>query len=213
MIELKNLSIGYDNEPILTGINYTFEDNKIYGILGKSGYGKTTLLRTLCGLLKPIDGEILIDGKPFRNAREDKIYMMFQNYTSFDWLTCLENVTIVKKIAEGKVTEKNIATATEIMKLVGLGEKLDWYPTQLSGGQKQRLALARTIFMNPAVVLMDEPLSALDEKTRADMQQLIKNDHDHDKNIIIMITHSTEEAHKMCDVVINIEKGDLQNGT
>lgn len=206
MIELKNLIIGYDKDsPILSNINYTFEDNKIYGILGPSGYGKTTLLRTLCGLLKPISGEIVIDGQPFKNARDDSVYMMFQNYTSFDWLSCLDNVLIVKKI-KGPVTDKNRETAKKILELVGLGEKIDWYPTQLSGGQKQRLALARTIFMNPKVVLMDEPLSALDEKTRADMQQLIKNDHDHDKNIIIMITHSSEEAHKMCDVVIDITK-------
>lgn len=206
MIELKNLTIGYEkNHPILQNINYTFENDKIYGIIGPSGFGKTTLLRTMCGLIKPLGGEILIDGNPFRNAKEDGIHMMFQNYTSFDWLTCLDNVLIVKKI-KGKITEKNIKTATEILNLVGLGEKLDWYPTQLSGGQKQRLALARTIFMDPTAVLMDEPLSALDEKTRADMQQLIKNDHDHDKNIIIMITHSTEEAHKMCDEVIEIQK-------
>jgi ABC-type nitrate/sulfonate/bicarbonate transport system ATPase subunit len=204
MIELKNLTIGYDKTPILSNINYVFEDNKIYGILGKSGFGKTTLLRTMCGILKPISGEILVNGKKFTSAREDGIYMMFQNYTSFDWLNCLENVLIIKRI-NGKVTEKNIKVATELLRLVGLGDKLDKYPTQLSGGQKQRLALARTIFMDPAVVLMDEPLSALDEKTRADMQQLIKNDHDHDKNIIIMITHSSEEANKMCDVVINIE--------
>lgn len=205
MVELKNLTIGYDKTPILSNINYTFEDDKIYGILGRSGFGKTTLLRTMCGILKPISGEILVDGKPFKSAREDGIYMMFQNYTSFDWLNCLDNVLIVKKISNGKITDKNIKVATELLKLVGLGDKLDKYPTQLSGGQKQRLALARTIFMDPAVVLMDEPLSALDEKTRADMQQLIKNDHDHDKNIIIMITHSSDEAEKMCDVVINIE--------
>jgi len=206
MVELKNLSIGYEkNNPILTGIDYKFEDDKIYGLIGPSGFGKTTLLRTMCGLLKPLAGEVLVNGNPFKNARDDKIYMMFQNYTSFDWLTCLENVLIVKRIG-GNVTEKNITVAKEILKLVGLGEKFDSYPTQLSGGQKQRLALARTIFMEPAVVLMDEPLSALDEETRANMQKLIKNDHSNDKNIIIMITHSKDEAYKLCDKVIEIEK-------
>jgi ABC-type nitrate/sulfonate/bicarbonate transport system ATPase subunit len=206
MIELKNLCIGYDKDtPIINNINYTFEDNKIYGVLGPSGYGKTTLLRTIAGLLRPISGQVLIDGKPFRNPREDEIYMMFQNYTSFDWVTCTDNVLVAKSIRSG-ITDKDRQNAKNILESVGLGDKLDWYPRKLSGGQKQRLALARSLFMSPKAILMDEPLSALDEITRSDMQNLILNDHTNDKNIIIMITHSSEEAKKMCDVIIDITK-------
>ena len=206
MIELKNLSVGYEkNNPIIQNINYVFKDNKIYGILGPSGYGKTTLLRTIAGLLRPVSGQVLIDGKPFKNPRENEIYMMFQNYTSFDWVTCIDNVLVAKSIRSG-ITDKDRQNAKDILESVGLGDKLDWYPRKLSGGQKQRLALARSIFMNPKVILMDEPLSALDTKTRTEMQELILNDHKQDKNIIIMVTHSPEEARRMCDVIIDIEK-------
>ena len=212
MIELKNLTIGYSKSiPLISDVNYTFEDNKIYGILGKSGYGKSTLLRTIAGLQKPLNGEVIIDGNIVKNARTSGAYMMFQNYTCFDWLKCLDNVLIAQKV-HGKISEKDIEDAKKWLNAVGLGNDLDKYPTQLSGGMKQRLALARTLFMNPKVVLMDEPLSALDEKTRAAMQNLIMEDHSHDKNIIIMITHSHEEAERVCDVVIDFEKGGFKNG-
>lgn len=206
MIELKNLTIGYDRDsPIIKNINYTFESNKIYGIIGESGFGKSTLLKTICGLLKPLLGEVLIDNKPLKGARENNIYMMFQNYTSFDWLTCIDNILIAKEI-HGKITDEDRKNALIWLKSVGLQEKVDKYPSQLSGGQKQRLALARTLFMSPYAVLMDEPLSALDEKTRSDMQDLIMEDHKKDKNIIVMVTHSLNEAEKMCDEIIDISK-------
>lgn len=206
MIELKNLTIGYEEyNPVLRNINYTFEDNKIYGILGKSGYGKSTLLKTICGLLDPLDGQVLINNKPLVGARENNVYMMFQNYTCFDWLSCIDNILIAKKI-KSEITREDINSALKWLDRVGLLEKKDNYPTELSGGQKQRLALARTLFMGPDIVLMDEPLSALDEKTRKDMQDLIIQDHKNDKNIIIMITHSKEEAERVCDVVIDITK-------
>lgn len=212
MIELKNLSIGYSRDtPLMTDVNYVFDDNKIYGILGKSGYGKSTLLKTISGLLKPISGEVIINKNVVRNARTSEAYMMFQNYTCFDWLKCLDNVLIAKKVHDS-ITMTDIQNAKKWLNAVGLGNDLNKYPTQLSGGMKQRLALARTLFMNPKVVLMDEPLSALDEKTRTAMQNLIIEDHKHDKNIIIMVTHSHEEAEKVCDVVIDFSKGGFNNG-
>jgi len=213
MIELKNLSIGYSKDtPLMNNVNYVFEDNKIYGILGKSGHGKSTLLKTIAGLLKPISGEVVIDNNIVRNARTSEAYMMFQNYTCFDWLKCLDNVLIAQRV-HGPVSMADAEDAKKWLNAVGLGNDLDKYPTQLSGGMKQRLALARTLFMNPKVVLMDEPLSALDEKTRLSMQDLIMDDHNHDKNIIIMVTHSHEEANRVCDVVIDFEKGGFKNGT
>lgn len=203
MITINNLYTGYEkSKPLLTDFNYVFE-NKIYGILGESGCGKTTLLRTIAGLIKPLSGEIIIDGNKVKNASNNNVYMMHQNYTSFDWLTCIENVVIARKINQ-KVTNKDYQNAREFIKHVGLEGYEDKYPKQLSGGQRQRLALARTLFANPQTILMDEPLSALDETTRHEMQDLIVALHRGSKNTIIMVTHSKNEAKKMCDVIINL---------
>lgn len=205
MIKLNNLCTGYSRDkPLLINFNYKF-DNKIYGILGESGCGKTTLLRTIAGLTKPLDGEVFINNKKVMKANKSNVYMLHQNYTCFDWMNCLENILIAKKIKEN-VTDKDIDIAKQLLKRVGLYEHINKYPSQLSGGQRQRLALARTLFMNPQILLMDEPLSALDETTRAEMQNMIIAMHNKLHNTIIMVTHSKAEAEKMCDVIINLKR-------
>lgn len=202
MIELKNVYTGYDKKnPLLKNFSYNF-DTKIYGILGPSGCGKTTLLRTIAGLTKPLSGQVLIDGEVVTKASKNDVYMMHQNYTSFDWLKCLDNVLLAQKV-KGRVTKEDVEHAKEMLSLVGLQGSENKYPKQLSGGMRQRLALARTLFVNPGIILMDEPLSALDAHTRRDMQGLIMQKHAETKNTIIMITHSKEEAEKMCEVIIN----------
>ena len=204
MIEAKNLTTGYSKDkPLKQHFNYTFEDNKVYGILGESGCGKSTLLKTIAGLIYPLDGEVHIDGKILQRADKNDIYMMHQNYTSFDWLTCIDNILITEKVKHNRTTDEKRKNALCFLDKVGLKEYADKYPTQLSGGMRQRLALARTLYMKPSIILMDEPLSALDEDTRADMQDLILDIHKETKNTIIMITHSKEEANKMCDTILN----------
>ena len=203
MIVVNNLYTGYERaSPLLKGFNYQF-DNKIYGILGESGCGKTTLLRTIAGLTKPLSGEVLIDGVKVTKPNKSGIYMLHQNYTSFDWLTCIDNVLIAKKI-QGNVTDEDINNAKQMLEIVKLSEAIDKYPRQLSGGMRQRLALARTLFMNPKIILMDEPLSALDGQTRNEMQNLILDIHKKTENTILMITHSIDEAEKMCDKIIKL---------
>lgn len=203
MIEVKNLYTGYSRDkPLLKGFNYTF-DTKVYGILGQSGCGKTTLLRTIAGLVKPLSGEVVINGEVVTKASKNNVYMMHQNYTSFDWLRCLYNVLIAKKV-KGRVNGEDINRAKQILSLVGLEGNEDKFPKQLSGGMRQRLALARTLFMSPEIILMDEPLSALDVNTREIMQDLIIQKHKETNNTIIMVTHSREEAKKMCDVIIEL---------
>lgn len=197
MIKMNNVSIGYAPIAIKENINYTFEDGKIYGILGESGIGKTTFLKTIAGLLKPINGNI-------ENSHSNKeIFMMHQSYTCFDWLNCLDNILITERIKYHRITKELKDKAMEALKSVGLEEHAKKYPTQLSGGQRQRLALARTLFTLPKVILMDEPLSALDEETRIGMQDLILDIHKQTHNTIIMVTHSKEEANKMCDIILN----------
>lgn len=201
MIEINELYTGYSRDkPLLKNFSYQF-DSKIYGILGESGCGKTTLLRTIAGLVKPLSGIISVNGELVTKASKNNIYMMHQNYTSFDWLKCLDNILIAKKV-KGRINKCDIDRAKGMMKLVGLENNEDKYPKQLSGGMRQRLALARTLFMDPEIILMDEPLSALDIETRERMQDLIINQHKETNNTIIMVTHSREEANKMCDVII-----------
>lgn len=203
MIELSNVVTGYSRDkPLLDKFTYSFSKG-IYGILGESGCGKTTLLRTIAGLMKPLEGEINIDGQPVKKANKNNVYMLHQNYTSFDWMTCLNNVLISKKIKE-KTNREDIDRAEIMLERVGLKGSNDKFPKQLSGGQKQRLALARTLFTKPEIILMDEPLSALDEKTRNDMQNLIIEMHKETENTVIMVTHSKHEAEKMCDMIINL---------
>lgn len=194
MIQLNNLVVGYD-KPLLNPITATFEDNKVYGILGKSGCGKSTLLRTIAGLNKQMSGSIIKNDASVP-------YMMHQRYTNFDWLSCLDNVLIAERKRKGRRELKD--EAIEVLKKVGLGDYLDRYPTELSGGMQQRLALARVLFAKPKVLLMDEPLSALDDATRERMQQLILDYHKETQNTILMVTHSVDEAIKMCDHIINL---------
>ena len=118
MIEINNLYTGYrKDKPLLKNFNAVLEQ-KIYGILGSSGCGKTTLLRTIAGLTKPLAGEVIIDGKTI-NKPTDDVFMLHQNYTSFDWLTCLDNVLIPKKM-QGKLTEEDVQKAMQLLDIVGL---------------------------------------------------------------------------------------------
>lgn len=201
MIKLNNVAIGYNGVAIRENLCYTFEDNQIYGILGESGIGKTTLLKTIAGLLKPISGEII------RDVPTKEIFMMHQAYTCFDWLDCEQNVLITEKVKGHKITKSMRDDAVYLLDKVGLGQHVGkinrTYPTQLSGGQRQRLALARTLFSKPKIILMDEPLSALDERTRSFMQNLILSHQRQYPCTILMVTHSQSEARLLCNDIIS----------
>ena len=194
MITLTDLVVGYD-KPLMNPLNITFENGKIYGILGKSGCGKSTLLKTIAKMQKQISGTITRDDK-------SQIYMMHQKYTNFGWLDCMDNVLIAER--NRRKRRESEAHAIKVLQDVGLGEYLNRYPTELSGGMQQRLSLARVLFVKPKILLMDEPLSALDDNTREKMQKLIMDIHKETNNTIIMVTHSIEEAHKMCDEIIQL---------
>lgn len=195
MITLNKLVVGYD-KPLTKPMNFKFDDGKIYGILGKSGCGKSTLLKTIASMIKPISGEVI-------NQNTDQIYMMHQRYTNFNWLSCLDNVLIAER--KKRKRKELRPQAVDVLTKVGLGEYLDRFPTELSGGMQQRLALARVLFVKPSILLIDEPLSALDDSTRAKMQQLIMDIHKETGNTIIMVTHSIAEAEKMCDQIIKLD--------
>jgi NitT/TauT family transport system ATP-binding protein len=202
LIKVNNVSKKFDKKIILNNYSRVFEDNKIYSIIGRSGCGKTTLLRIIAGLIEPDTGSVTYnDGKIDKKMPE--IFMMHQHYTNFPWKTCLENVLFPIEL-KSKVTKEHEMQAVELLKQVGLGENINMYPYELSGGMKQRLSLARILMTKPPVILMDEPMSALDDKTRVKMQDYILELHAETKNTIIMVTHDVDEARKMGDEIINL---------
>lgn len=212
MIKLNDLSIGYFGDAILEHMNVEFDDGLIYGILAKSGVGKTTFLKTIAGLIPPVRGHVSIDGVCYRTSRRNPVYMMHQRYCNFNWLTCLENVLIAQRDKRKRYATESRDNAYAALCQVGLDDSKDKWPSQLSGGMQQRLALARTLYVKPRYLLMDEPLSALDDKTRSKMQRLILDVHAETGNTIIMVTHSQDEAFKMCDHIIEFEtKGVVVN--
>ena len=201
LLATENLCIGYKKKEVLQIQDLQFQMGKIYGILGESGIGKTTFLKTITNLIKPISGRVnyLVN----YILEDNSIFLMHQQYTCFDWYRCLDNILIVDDVAHRRITTERVQEARELLEKVGLGEKENNFPKQLSGGQRQRLALARALYARPKILLMDEPLSALDEKTREKMQDFILDYHKENEGTIIMVTHSSEEADKMCDEIID----------
>lgn len=199
MIILNDLVIGYQ-KPLTGPLNMQFADGMVYGVLGKSGGGKSTLLKTISKMIKPLSGSIQFDNG-------HGVYIMHQRYTNFNWLTCVDNVLIAVRRKKNRKDLRSIAEA--ILEQVGLGEYMDRYPSELSGGMQQRLSLARVLFIRPHYLLMDEPLSALDDETRTRMQRLIMDIHQETGSTIIMVTHSEMEARKMCDQIIKLGEESL----
>lgn len=201
MIKLKEVTMKYDSKIILNHLNYEFELGQIHVIMGQSGCGKTTLLRIMSGLQKPTSGKVFLNNIEIKKPSK-LVFMMHQHYTNFEWKTCLENILFPLSI-ENKITNKDIIEAKKILNLVGLSNYESKYPSQLSGGMNQRLAFARTIMLKPNIILMDEPMSALDKITRKKMQNLLKNLQKETNNTIIMVTHSEEEGKYMADKLMN----------
>jgi NitT/TauT family transport system ATP-binding protein len=209
LIKINDVSLKFGEKVIFDKFNTEFTDNSIYCILGKSGCGKTTLLRIIAGLQKPDNGFATYKEGKILKPNAD-IFMMHQNYTNFPWKNCLENVLFPIKLKR-KVTQDDVKEALGLLSKVGLSGSEEKLPDELSGGMKQRLALARVLMAKPPIILMDEPLSALDDKTRGEMQDLILQMHQETKNTIIMITHSKDDANKMGDHILKLE-GIVENG-
>ena len=202
MLEIKNITFGYDEKLILDNLSFKFNDNAITAILGKSGCGKSTLLRIIAGLLKPKSGEVIFENKKITKPI-DSIFMMHQAYTNFPWKNCIKNVLFPIELKR-KIKEEDVKNAEKMLERVGLKEHIYKYPDELSGGMKQRLALARILVSKPKVILMDEPLSALDDSTRKEMQNIIMDMNKEIKNTIIMVTHNMNDANKMADHIIKL---------
>ena len=190
----------------LQNINFEVEDafsregrdiGELRVLLGPSGCGKSTLLRLIAGLDRPDSGEILVNDQPVYGPGKDR-GMVFQKYTSFPWLTVAHNIAYGLKI-NGVPPERCKETVAQLIQAIGLSGFENAYPETLSGGMQQRVAIARTLAVRPAVILMDEPFGALDAQTRGEMQQLLLRIWGETASTILFVTHDVEEAIYLAD--------------
>ncbi|TFG83392.1 MAG: amino acid ABC transporter ATP-binding protein [Erysipelotrichales bacterium] len=214
MIQLDNIRFAYDKEVILKGIGFTIEEGEIVGILGLSGSGKTTLLKILSGLIMPDEGTYLIDGlQAFDKKRKtDKIAselgVVFQQFNLFPHMTVLDNLAMPLRLRTKKSKQACIATAVELLDILGLKDQIAKYPYQCSGGQQQRIAIARALILDPKVLLIDEPTSSLDKENVKKVEDLLKSLHQRGLTLIL-ITHDLPFAQAMCNRVIELSDGNL----
>ena len=210
---VKDLSKKFGQAGVLHSVSFSVKDGEFLSILGPSGCGKTTILRILIGLESPDSGVILKDGKDITNlpAAQRKMGIVFQNYALFENMTALRNVEYALLKSAGTKADydkrKANAKAKEMLSLVGLSEHLDKKPGQLSGGQQQRVAIARTLALNPDVILFDEPMSALDVDTRLGLRMELKELQKQFGTTMIYITHDQEEAFAMSDRIMVMDSG------
>ena len=210
LIELKGINKSYDGEAVLKDIDLTVYDNEFMTLLGPSGCGKTTTLRIIGGFESPDSGEVWFDGKLINDVPADKrhINTVFQRYALFPHLNVYENIAFGLRL--NKTPDKEIsARVKEMLKLVNLEGFEKRHVTTLSGGQQQRVAIARALIMKPRVLLLDEPLGALDLKLRKDMQNELKNIQKRTGITFIYVTHDQEEALSMSDTVVVMNAGQI----
>jgi ABC-type sugar transport system ATPase subunit len=210
-LEIQNLTKVFNRQEILHGLNFTVNDGEFLSILGPSGCGKTTILRILMGLLPPTSGSIFKDGKEITALPASKRNMgiVFQNYALFQNMSVLGNVEYALKFnKELKTRSREIAE--NVIEHVGLTEHINKKPYKLSGGQQQRVAIARTLALNPEIILFDEPMSALDAATRLILRDEIKHIQEQYHSTMIYITHDQEEAFALSDRIMVMDNGTIQ---
>lgn len=211
IVDLKDIRMSFDGEVVLDGVNLSIKDGEFVTLLGPSGCGKTTTLRIIAGFASPDSGDVFFEGKRINDlpAYKRNINTIFQRYALFPHLNVYDNVAFglkVKKVPKAEIAKK-IDETLSLVNLKGLEKRRI---ETLSGGQQQRVAIARAIINRPRVLLLDEPLSALDLKLRKDMQVELKNLQKSTGITFIFVTHDQEEALSMSDTVIVMDKGKIQ---
>ena len=210
-LSVKNLNKTYGGKTVLNNISFDLMEGEFLSILGPSGCGKTTLLRILIGLEKADSGEIIKGGKDISSlASFDRgMGIVFQNYALFPNMTVLQNVQYALTLRKDtKKQAKEIAERT--LEQVGLTDQMHKRPHQLSGGQQQRVAIARTLAMNPDVILLDEPISALDVTNREIMKAELKSLQKKFNATMLFITHDQEEAFFLSDRIMVMSEGNIE---
>ena len=211
IVALKNIVVDFDGEPILTGLSLDIHDKEFVTLLGPSGCGKTTTLRVIGGFVEPRSGNVFFAGRDITRLPPYKrqVNTVFQKYALFPHLNVFENVAFGLRLQ--KLDEKEIRSrCLEMLELVGLKGYERRNTAALSGGQQQRVAIARALVNHPKVLLLDEPLGALDLKLRKDMQIELKRIQQSLDITFIYVTHDQEEALTMSDTVVVMNRGDIQ---
>lgn len=213
MLKVVDLKKSFKGVEVLKGISFEIRSGEIGVVLGKSGAGKTTLIRCICGLEDFDCGEIIVGGFSIRNSKDvrnlrGQIGMVFQNFNLFPHRNVLENITEAPIRVLKQSPEEARKSAYELLEMVDMLDKKDAYPFELSGGQKQRVAIARSCALNPKVLCFDEPTSALDRENILKVQEIIRRFAQNDMAILI-ISHDPTFSKKMADKVIYIKEGIL----
>ena len=211
LIRLVDCRMDFDGETVLDSINIYFNDSEFLTLLGPSGCGKTTTLRIIGGFLQPTSGDVLFDGVRINDVPPHKrrVNTVFQKYALFPHLNVFENIAFglrIAKVPEAEIRER-VAEMIGIVSLKGFEKRK---PGQLSGGQQQRVAIARALVNRPKVLLLDEPLGALDLRLRKDMQNELKRIQQQLGITFIYVTHDQEEALAMSDTVVVMDRGRIQ---
>ena len=211
IINLNNISVSFDDEQILKDFTLAIKDKEFVTLLGPSGCGKTTTLRIIAGFVTPDTGDVLFDGEKINGvpAYKRQVNTIFQRYALFPHMNVYDNIAFglsVKKVPKKEIKER----VTEMLKMVNLSGFEKRNVNSLSGGQQQRVAIARAIINHPKVLLLDEPLAALDLKMRKDMQVELKNIQQSLGITFVFVTHDQEEALAMSDTVVVMNDGEIQ---
>ncbi len=211
IVELKNICVSFDGEKILDDLSLTIGDGEFVTLLGSSGCGKTTTLRLIAGFLEPDAGEVFFDSKNMNGvpAYKREVNTIFQRYALFPNYNVFENIAYglrVRHVPEAEIKQR----VGEMLTLVNLEGFEKRSITKLSGGQQQRVAIARALILKPKVLLLDEPLAALDLKLRKDMQNELKNIQKALGITFVFVTHDQEEALSMSDTVVVMNEGKIQ---
>jgi nitrate/nitrite transport system ATP-binding protein len=207
LLELNQVCKRFGDTSVLNDVNLSVEEGEFVAIIGYSGSGKTTLVSILAGLLAPDSGTAQFDGKLISEPGPER-GLVFQNYSLLPWLTVVENVALAvdQLHPEWSAVERS-ACADRYVAMVNLAAARDKRPAELSGGMRQRVSVARTLAMNPRVLLLDEPLSALDALTRATLQDEIARLRREQNQTIVLITNDPDEALLLADRVIPLTRG------
>ncbi len=211
IIELKNISKSFNTELILDDFNFTLYENKFVTILGPSGSGKTTIIKLIAGFESVDKGEIIFNSVKVNDlpANKREVNTVFQNYSLFPHMSVYENIAFglrMKKQSQAYIDK----TVNDALKLIKMEKFATRKPGELSGGQQQRVAVARSIVNKPLILLLDEPLSALDEKLRKEMQVELKSMQKELGITFILVTHDQEEALSISDIVIVVNNGKIE---